>query len=102
MVRGDIWWYESPRVPARPYVILSRSPAIPVLTQILAIPTTRTVRGIPTEVELGPDDGMPEVCVVSLENMTPIRPELCLSKITSLGDIKMRQICDALTSATGC
>ncbi|MGI8726275.1 MAG: type II toxin-antitoxin system PemK/MazF family toxin [Solirubrobacterales bacterium] len=102
MVRGDIWWYESPRVPVRPYVILTRSPAIPMLTQILAVPTTRTVRGIPTEVALGPDDGMPEVCVVSLDNMTSIRGEFCLSKIATLDDVKMRQICEALTTATDC
>ncbi|MGV1047123.1 MAG: hypothetical protein ACOYD4_01175 [Solirubrobacterales bacterium] len=30
---------------------------------------TREVRGIPTEVRLGVDDGMPEECVVNLGNV---------------------------------
>ena len=39
--------------------VLTRSPAIEVLHRVTVAPLTRTIRGIRSEVELGPDDGMP-------------------------------------------
>ena len=58
MRRGEVWWVEDPDAGRRPHLILTRDTAVPVLTQVIAIPATRTVRGLPTEVELGIDDGM--------------------------------------------
>jgi mRNA interferase MazF len=52
--RGEVWWYEDPRARRRPFLILTREAAIPVLNQVLAVPATRTIRAIPTEVPLGP------------------------------------------------
>ena len=46
----------------RPFLILARDEAIPVLNQVLAVPATRTIRRIPTEVELDSSDGMPAPC----------------------------------------
>ncbi|HEY7953217.1 MAG TPA: hypothetical protein VID70_09525 [Solirubrobacteraceae bacterium] len=45
MKRGEVWWYESPDEPPRPWVILTRDEAIDRLTKILAAPATRTIRG---------------------------------------------------------
>ena len=63
MNRGEVWWVEHPDVGRRPACVLTRDAAIPVLRAVLVAPATRTVRGIPTEVALGPDDGMPEEVV---------------------------------------
>lgn len=51
--RGDVWWLEDPEAGRRPALVLSGDVAIDVLTSLLVAPITRTVRGIPTEVELG-------------------------------------------------
>ena len=51
--RGEIWWGEAPDAKGRPYLILTRDEAVPVLRTILVAPVTRTVRGIPTEVPVG-------------------------------------------------
>ena len=59
MKRGDIYWYEHPEAGRRPWLILTRSEAIPVLNQVLAVPATRTIRLIPIEVPLDEGDGMP-------------------------------------------
>ena len=40
-----------------------------MLNSVLAAPVTRTVRGIPTELHLGPDDGMPTVCAATFDNL---------------------------------
>jgi len=100
--RGQIWWYEHPRAGRRPYLILTRTEACAVLNQVIAVPATRTVREIPTEVPVGPDDGMPEPCVLSLDNVTLIRPELCTQQITSLAPARLVEVCRALGHATGC
>lgn len=102
VARGEIWWYEHPDAGRRPMLILTRSEAVPVLNQILAVPATSTVRGIPTEVELGADDGMPQACALSLDNVLPIRPELCTERITTLPAARLDQVCAALGVAVAC
>lgn len=97
-----MWWYEDPRAGRRPFLILTRDEVIPVLNQVLAVPATRTIRGIPTEVLLGPHDGMPSECVLSLDNVTLVRPSLCTARITRLGEEAMAKVCEALGRATGC
>ena len=47
VTRGEVWWYEPPEAKARPHLILTRSEVIPLLSDLLAMPATRTVRGIP-------------------------------------------------------
>jgi len=73
-----------------------------VLNQVLAVPATRVIRGIPTEVPLDATDGMPAECVLSVDNVTPIRVALCTDRITRLGSARMREVCGALRVATAC
>jgi len=102
VARGEVWWYEHPAAGRRPFLLLSRTGLVPMLTQVLAVPATRTVRGIPTEVALDEDDGMPTPCVLSLDNLSLIRPSLCTEHITTLGPAKVHAVCQALRVATGC
>jgi mRNA interferase MazF len=102
VARGEVWWYEDPRAGRRPYLVLTRQEAIPVLNQLLAVPATRTIRDIPTEVRLGADDGMPTACVLVLDNVTTIRRALCTERITQLSVARMREVCESLRVATGC
>ena len=66
------------------------------------MPATRTIRGITSEVELGPDDGMPDRCVLSLDNVRVLRKSYFLERICALGPEKMDRVCRALAIATGC
>lgn len=102
MRRGEIWWYEEPDEAPRPWLILTRDEAIDGLHKLLAAPATRTVRGIPTEVALGPDDGMPVECVLSLDNTAPISKALLRERITTLDPTKMADVCHALSAAVSC
>jgi len=97
-----VWWHEHPRRGRRPYLILTRDEVIPVLNQVLAVPATRAIRDIPTEVVLGPADGMPSRCCLTLDNLTVIRPALCVERITRLSTMRMHEVCAALATATGC
>jgi mRNA interferase MazF len=102
VARGEVWWYEDPRAGRRPFLILTRNQAIPVLNQVLGVPATRTVRGIPTEVQLDRSDGMPAPCALALDNLAVIRVTLCTERITQLGPERMDAVCEALRHATAC
>jgi mRNA-degrading endonuclease toxin of MazEF toxin-antitoxin module len=44
----------------RPYLVLTRQAAIPVLTSVVVVALTRTRRALPTELPFDEDDGLPE------------------------------------------
>ncbi len=100
--RGEMWWVEDPGAGARPHVVLTRDTAIPLLHALLVAPATRSIRGIPTEVRLGVDDGMPDECVLSLDNATLMPKAFLRERICALGPERMAQVCRALALATGC
>ena len=102
VARGEVWWYEDPWAGRRPFLILTRAEAIPLLNQVLAVPATRAIRHIPTEVELDSSDGMPAPCALALDNLTVIRVALCTERITRLGPERMVAVCEALRHATAC
>ena len=60
---------------------------------------TRTVRSIPTEVPLGPEDGMPSSCVVNADDILTIRKSLLLDHITTLSPEKMSAVASAIKFA---
>jgi mRNA interferase MazF len=73
-----------------------------VLNTVLAVPATRTLRAIPTEVVLDHADGMPETCCLSLDNLTTMAQEFFRERITRLSIDRMHEVCRALSIATGC
>lgn len=83
-------------------MILTRSEAIPVMNRVLVAPVTTTVRDIPTEVQLGEEDGMPRECVVSLDNLRLVPRGELVNPIASLDGKRMREVCRALSIATAC
>lgn len=100
--RGEVWWVEDPAAGRRPHLVLTRDGAIPVLNNVLAVPTTRTIRGIPTEVALSPADGMPTECVLTVDNTTLLPKSFFVARICTLGPARMESVCNALAHATGC
>ena len=82
--------------------MLTRPEAVPVLNQVLAAPATRTIRGIATEVPIGPDDGMPVECVLALDNLQLIRTAGCVERVTTLPAQVLDRVCAALRFAIAC
>lgn len=52
--------------------VLTRNAAIQVLSAVTCAPITRTVRGIRSEVEVGPDEGLPEESVITCDNIVTL------------------------------
>ena len=99
---GEVWWVEAPEVGARPHLVLTRQAAIRLLHDVIAVPATRTIREIPTTVRLGREDGMPDECVLTLDNITIIPRELFTRRICRLGPDRINDVFRALDIATGC
>lgn len=100
--RGEVWWGEIEDVGRRPFLIMTRGPAISVLVNVLAAPITRTVRHIPTELPLGPDDGMPVECAASFDNLRVVPKSHLVERICTLHPARMVQACSALRVAVDC
>ena len=81
---------------------MTRSAAIPVLNRVVTVPTTRTIRGIPTEVLLGPEDGMRDHCVLSFDNIVTLPKAVLTDRICVLGAARLHQACRAWTDVVDC
>lgn len=99
--QGEVWWAEA-EDKRRPVLVVTRSEAVPALTWIVVAPVTRTVRGIPTEVALGPDGGLPEDCVASFDNLQPIRRSFLSDRVGRLGLDRRDAICAAVRALADC
>ncbi len=102
MRRGDIWWAALPP-PAgpRPVLLLSRDEAYLVRRLVTVAPLTTRIRGIPVEVPLGPDDGLPKASVANLDSVTTIPKSRLKRRVASLGSSKLRAVEEALRFALG-
>lgn len=99
--QGEIWWAEA-EDKRRPVLVVTRSEAVPVLNWILVAPVTRTVRGIPTEVVLGADEGLPDDCAASFDNLQPLRRSFLTEAVGDLGARRRHELCSALRSLADC
>lgn len=99
--QGEVWWAEAENK-RRPVLIVTRSEAIPVLTSIVVAPLTRTIRGIATEIPLGPGDGLPSLCVASFDNVQPIHRSLLTTRLGSTLPQRRSEICEALAAMADC
>lgn len=101
MIRGEVWWVDAPGG-RRPYLILTRTSAIPRLDRVVTVPATTTIRGIMTEVTLDRSDGMPTECVLTLDNVGTSRKSHFVERICQLSAVKLREVCAALNQAVDC
>lgn len=100
--RGEVWWGEIEDVGRRPFLVMTRSAAIPVLHNLLTAPITRTIRDIPTELRLGPDDGMPSDCAASFDNLRVVPKAYLVDRVCLLDPVRLVEACHAVRAAVDC
>ena len=102
MKRGDIRWYEfkSPDK-NRPVLILTRNSVIQYMGEVTIAPITKTIRNIPSEVILSPDDGMLRECAINCDHLQTVSKARLGARITTLTQHQMKQVQEALTFALG-
>lgn len=101
--RGEVRWYEfAAPDKRRPVLILTRTSALRFLTGITVAPITTTVRTIPSEVLLTPEeDGVLDVCAVNLDNVQTVQKAQMGALLTTLSTRRMREVEQALCFALG-
>lgn len=102
MKRGEVRWAEHPDWARRPALVLTRDEAIARLNEVFVVLATTTIRGLPTEVELGPEDGMPRTCVLNADHTNTVGKGHLGELITTLSSGRLAEVCRALDKATGC
>jgi mRNA interferase MazF len=100
--RGAIFWLDLEVEGRRPVCILTRDAAIPGLRNLVVALVTTRIRGLVSEVPLGPEDGMPRECAISLDNVRTVPKAQLTEEITRLGSDRIDDLCRALASANGC
>jgi len=100
--RGDIYWAQfSEPVGKRPVILVSRDEAYAIKTRVTVVAVTRTVRGIPTEVRVGPSEGLPKVGVANADELVTIPRTTLRDRIATLSRSKLDEIDAALQFALG-
>ena len=66
----------------------------------VAAVTTRA-RDIPTEVQLGPAEGLPPTSVVNCDDLRTIPKRILLRRVGALGDARVGELDEALKFALG-
>jgi mRNA interferase MazF len=56
----------------RPVVVLTRELVRPYLDRVTVAPITSTIRGLSTEVAVGPVNGLDHRCVISCDNIVTV------------------------------
>ena len=56
----------------RPVLVLTRDAVRPYLTRVTVAPITSTIRGLSTEVPVGPANGLDHASVVSCDNIVTV------------------------------
>ncbi len=85
-----MWWVQFPSpVGRRPAILVSRDAAYRIRSAITVVPLTRTIRGIPTEVTLGPKDGVPKTCVANADVIMTVPKALIHEYLCTLTTIRV-------------
>jgi mRNA interferase MazF len=101
VARNEIYWTDlGPPAGRRPVCVLTRDAAIAVLGTVTCAPITRTVRGIRSEVEVGPEQGLPEAGGIACDNIVTVpKASLDSEPVGSLGLQKRVELDRALRFA---
>jgi mRNA interferase MazF len=103
ITRGEVRLYSfAPPDKARPVLVLTRASAIGYLARITVAPITTSIRGVPSEVVIGPDEGMKQPCAVNLHNLVTVSKDDLGRRVAQLGEGRMDEVCRALAFALGC
>jgi mRNA interferase MazF len=69
---------------------------------VTVAPITSTIRGVPSEVALGLEDGMRQPCVVNLHNVVTVSQQRLGRRLAQLSPRRMSEVCAAVAFALGC
>jgi len=96
-----VWWGEAPDQKGRPFLVVSRDVANEVMERVLVAPVSSRVRGLPSELGLGSDEGLPIESVASFDNLRPFPKAMLVRRLGALGP-RLHEIRRAAEAALDC
>ena len=101
MQRGEIWFAETPGGD-RPVLVLTRDPVASRIGGVVAAALTRSIRGLPSELPLTIDDGIPVESVVNFDTIYTLPRQAFRRRVAQLSPARLEEACRSLKAATGC
>jgi mRNA interferase MazF len=102
MRRGEVRWYTFKAPDKRcPVLILTRNSAIGFLNALTVAPITTTIRDIPSEVFLSPENGLLTDCAANLDHIQTVAKHKLGSLIAYLSSETMDEVDQAIAFALG-
>ena len=103
LTRGEIWMFEfKPPDKRRPVLVLTRQEVIELLNTVTVAPITSTIRGAPSEVLIGVNEGLKHESAINLDHLQTVDKVRLRQFVGSLSAAKMRRVCTALAIGLGC
>jgi mRNA interferase MazF len=103
VARGDVWTYAlRPPDKERPVLVLTRDAVIDLLDTVMVAPVTSTVRGIPSEVLVGREEGLDHDSAVNLDHVQTVPKSRLGRRLGRLAPGRMGEVCTALATAVAC
>jgi mRNA interferase MazF len=101
--RGEIWLHRFDRPDKRrPVLVLTRQEVIGLLGTVMVAPITSVIRGAPSEVVVGADEGLKRDSAVNLDHVQTVDKARLRTFVGTVSREKMSLVCRALAIATGC
>ena len=98
--RGEVWLADVDK--RRPVIVMTRDPMGRYLNAVLAAPVTSTVRGVSTEVPVGPEDGVRLPSVARLDSLQLVPRGALRRRVGAVRPSTMASLCEALRYAVAC
>lgn len=83
----------------RPVLVLTRDAVRSRMSSVTVAPITHRVRGLATEVPVGPRNGLDQASVVSCDNITTIQAHLLGRQVGALLPIQEEELTAAILAA---
>jgi len=100
--RGEVRWYKFTHPDKkRPVVILTRNSVIEYMHEVTVAPVTSAIRDIPSEVLLGPEEGMTKSCAINCDHIQTIPKAKLAGLITTLPASKISELRKAIAFSLG-
>ena len=101
--RGEIWFFAFKHPDKlQPILVLTRQEVIELLHTVIVAPITSTIRGAPSEVIVGIEEGLKHDSAVNLDHVQTVEKSMLRSRIAEVSPEKMKAVCSALAIAIGC
>jgi mRNA-degrading endonuclease toxin of MazEF toxin-antitoxin module len=100
IARGEVWDADLGPV-VRPVVVVTRATAIPVLSRLVCVAVTSTMRGHVAEVELSSAHGVREPSAANCDWLLTVPKDRLVRRRGALDALTMRRLDAALVAALG-